>query len=99
MGLSKTRELVFVCLNPSPTPCPIEEPSCKEGPSGPKKSPVPITKIPPINLRHRIGNHFTDSVPCNSSYHSFPLPLYWHLILLGLLLGILGHIYKLGLNQ
>lgn len=29
--------------------------------------------------------------------HSFPLPLYWHLILLGLLLGILGHIYKLGL--
>ena len=67
---SKTRELVFVCLNPSPTPCPIEEPSCKEGPSGPKKSPVPITKIPPINLRHRIGNHFTDSFPCNSSFTS-----------------------------
>lgn len=29
--------------------------------------------------------------------HSFPLPLYWHLLLLGILLGLLGHLYKIGL--
>lgn len=29
--------------------------------------------------------------------HSFPMPLYWHLVLLGLILGLLGHLYKLGL--
>lgn len=29
--------------------------------------------------------------------YSFPLPLYWHLILLGLVLGVLGHFYKVGL--
>lgn len=29
--------------------------------------------------------------------YAFPLPLFWHLILLGIILGILGHIYKKGL--
>lgn len=29
--------------------------------------------------------------------HVFPLPLYWHLILLGILLGLFGHLYKSGL--
>lgn len=29
--------------------------------------------------------------------HAFPLSLYWHLLLLGILLGLLGHLYKVGL--
>ena len=29
--------------------------------------------------------------------HSFPIVLYWHLIILGILLGVLGHLYKVGL--
>ncbi len=34
------------------------------------------------------------AIPYN---HSFPIVLYWHLILLGLILGLLGHLYKIGL--
>ena len=29
--------------------------------------------------------------------HTFPIKIYWHLILLGLILGLLGHLYKMGL--
>lgn len=29
--------------------------------------------------------------------HSFPIQLYWHLVLLGLVLGLCGHLYKVGL--
>lgn len=29
--------------------------------------------------------------------HSFPIEMYWHLILLGILLGLIGHLYKVGL--
>lgn len=29
--------------------------------------------------------------------HMFPTYLYWHLIILGLILGLLGHLYKMGL--
>lgn len=29
--------------------------------------------------------------------NSFPLPLYWHLLLLGVLVGVLGYLYKVGL--
>lgn len=29
--------------------------------------------------------------------HAFPIPLYWHLLLLGVLIGLLGHLYKTGL--
>ena len=26
--------------------------------------------------------------------HSFPIYLYWHLVILGIILGLLGHLYK-----
>ena len=29
--------------------------------------------------------------------HSFPIYLYWHLVILGIILGLLGHLYKKGL--
>src|SRR5699024_12472377 len=29
--------------------------------------------------------------------YSFPISLYWHLLILGILLGLLGHLYKVGL--
>lgn len=29
--------------------------------------------------------------------HTFPIAMYWHLLLLGILLGLIGHLYKLGL--
>lgn len=29
--------------------------------------------------------------------HTFPITIYWHLVLLGIILGLLGHLYKLGL--
>lgn len=40
------------------------------------------------------GLHPSLAIPYN---FSFPIPLYWHLVLLGLLLGLLGHLYKVGL--
>lgn len=41
-----------------------------------------------FGLRHALA------IPYN---HSFPIGLYWHLIVLGVLLGLLGHLYKVGL--
>ncbi|EFG55437.1 ClC family H(+)/Cl(-) exchange transporter [Lactobacillus amylolyticus] len=40
------------------------------------------------------GLHPALAIPYN---HSFPIPLYWHLVLLGLVLGLCGHLYKVGL--
>ncbi|WEV41029.1 ClC family H(+)/Cl(-) exchange transporter [Lactobacillus sp. ESL0684] len=40
------------------------------------------------------GQHATLALTYN---YSFPIPLYWHLLILGVLLGILGHLYKIGL--
>ena len=40
------------------------------------------------------GLHHALAIPYN---YSFPINLYWHLIILGVLLGLLGHLYKVGL--
>ena len=40
------------------------------------------------------GLHPALAIPYNNE---FPIQLYWHLILLGLVLGLLGHLYKIGL--
>ena len=40
------------------------------------------------------GQHPALAIPYN---YSFPISLYWHLVLLGLILGIIGHFYKVGL--
>lgn len=40
------------------------------------------------------GLHHALAIPYN---HSFPINLYWHLLILGIILGLLGHLYKVGL--
>lgn len=45
-----------------------------------------------------ISNFFGIEVPLGIAYnHPFPIALYWHLLILGLILGLLGHLYKWGL--
>lgn len=45
-----------------------------------------------------ISNFFGLEVPLGITYnHSFPISLYWHLVILGIILGLLGHLYKKGL--
>lgn len=45
-----------------------------------------------------ISNFFGIEVPLSITYnHPFPIILYWHLIILGIILGLLGHLYKKGL--
>ena len=45
-----------------------------------------------------VSNMFGQHVALPLHYdHMLPLNLYWHLVILGLLIGILGHLYKIGL--
>lgn len=45
-----------------------------------------------------VSNLFGEGASLAMNYKSvFPLPLFWHLLLLGILLGLLGHLYKKGL--